>query len=88
MEETQKIMETNYKDKYIKKLEEQNKMLLELIQKLIFSIISIVLLFCLLIGFISYQYFNDDFYNTSITGDSNSTISSSELNDSDLDIQK
>lgn len=85
MEETQKITETNYKDKYIEKLEEQNKILLESIQRKdklnIYLIAFIVFLQCLVFSLGVYGYFYSPYLSYN---DNSTTVSNNNLNNSDI----
>lgn len=92
MKETQKITEINYKDKYIEKLEEQNKMLLEVLQKKdkMYAIVECILtgLLCIvMLGFsISYFWSPYDYQDdsTTISGDNNQSILNNSMKSSDV----
>ena len=78
----------NEKSVYELRLEEKDKTI-NLQQKLIVLLIKIIVLISffgfLTIGFLGYQYFNDDFCSTNITGDSNQSTIGNTLDSSSIE---
>lgn len=83
--------ETNYKDKYIEKLERENKVLLEILLKkdkihAIVECVSVGLL-CIVMSLTCCFYFTTNYgYGeaTTISGDNNSNITDTQLESSDI----
>ena len=69
-------------------LQEQIERQDKIINKLIKTNIIIVFILAIVMMFFIYSYFFSNYdYGTHITGDSNKTVESSELNNSELDIK-
>ena len=78
----------NEKSVYEMILEDKDK-IIDFQQKLIVFLIKVVVLISffgfLTIGFLGYQYFNDDFCSTNITGDSNQSTTGNTLDSSSIE---
>ena len=78
----------NEKSVYELRLEEKDK-IINFQQKLIVFLIKAVVLMSFLgfltIGFLGYQYFNDDFYSTNITGNNNRSTNGNTLDSSSIE---
>ena len=73
---------------YIDILQEQIKRQDKIINKLIKTNVLTALILAIVMMFFTYSYFFSNYdYGTHITGDSNKTVESSELNNSELDIK-
>ena len=78
----------NEKSVYELRLEEKDK-IINFQQKLIVFLIKVVVLISffgfLTIGFLGYQYFNDDFCSTNITGNNNQSTNGNTLDSSSIE---
>ena len=78
----------NEKSVYEMRLEEKDK-IINFQQKLIVFLIKVVVLMSffgfLTIGFLGYQYFNDDFCSTNITGNNNQSTNGNTLDSSSIE---
>ena len=76
-------------EKSVYELMEEKDKIINFQQKLIIFLIKVVVLMSffgfLTIGFLGYQYFNDDFCSTNITGDNNQSTAGNTLNNGSIE---